>query len=85
MRGRSIAKVVLPCRFTAVRDLGDAYPDRQRAAQMMELELVRSGIDADLGHLHVQWWAVRADLLWQILMDAPGAEKVAAPRAGRLF
>jgi hypothetical protein len=52
---------------------------------MMELELVRSGIDADLGHLHVQWWAVRADLLWQILMDAPGAEKVAATRAGRLF
>ncbi len=68
-------------RFIAVRELGDAYPDRQRAAHMTELELVRSGIDANLDHLHAQWWAVRAGLLRQILTDAPDAEKVAATRA----
>ncbi len=68
-------------RFIAVRELGDAYPDRQRAAQMTELELVRSSIDANLDHLHAQRWAVRAGLLWQILTDAPDAEKAAATRA----
>jgi len=68
-------------RFIAVRELGDAYPDRQRATQMTELELVRSGIDANLDHLHAQRWAVRAGLLRQILTDAPDAEKVAAKRA----
>ncbi|MBD8621179.1 HAD family hydrolase [Sphingomonas sp. CFBP 13728] len=68
-------------RFIAVRELGDAYPDRQRAGQMTELELVRSGIDANLDHLHAQWWAVRAGLLRQILTDAQDAEKVAATRA----
>ncbi|MES3154984.1 HAD family hydrolase [Sphingomonas faeni] len=68
-------------RFIAVRKLGHAYPDRQKAAQMTELELVRSGIDANLDHLHAQWWAVRAGLLRQILTDAPDAEKVAATRA----
>ncbi|WP_277969865.1 HAD family hydrolase [Sphingomonas echinoides] len=50
-------------RFIAVRELGDAYPDRQRAAQMTELELVRSSINANLEHLHAQQWAVRVGLL----------------------
>ena len=68
-------------RFIAVSELGDAYPDRQRAAQMTELELVRSSIDANLDHLHAQRWAVRAGLLRQILTDAPDAEKAAATRA----
>ncbi len=68
-------------RFIAVRELGDAYPDRWRAAQMTELELVRSSIDANLDHLHAQRWAVRAGLLRQILTDAPDAEKAAATRA----
>jgi len=67
-------------RFIAVRELGDAYPDRWRAAQMTELELVRSSIDANLDHLHAQRWAVRAGLLRQILTDAPDAEKPAATR-----
>ena len=48
---------------------------------MTELELVRSSIDANLDHLHAQWWAVRAGLLRQILTDAPDAEKAAATRA----
>jgi len=68
-------------RFIAVRELGDAYPDRKRAAQMTELELVRSGIDANLDHLHARRWAVRADLLRQNLTDAPDAKKAAAKRA----
>ncbi len=41
-------------RFIAVRQLGDAYSDRRRAGQMTELELVRSGIDANLDYLPVQ-------------------------------
>jgi len=65
-------------RFIAVRELGDAYPYHQRAAQMTELELLRSGIDANLDHLHAQRWAVRAGLLRQIFRDAPDAQKVAA-------
>ena len=68
-------------RFIAVRELGDAYPDHQTAAQMTELELVRSGIDANLDHLHAQRWAVRVSLLRQILTDAPDAEKATAMRA----
>jgi len=68
-------------RSVAVRELGDAYPDRRRAAHMTELELVRSAIDANLDHLHAQWWAVRAGLLRQIITDAPDAKKVAATRA----
>jgi hypothetical protein len=35
-------------RFIAARELGDAYPDLLRAGQMTELELVRSGINANL-------------------------------------
>jgi len=54
-------------RFIAVRKLGHACLNRQRAAQMTELD--------------AQWWAVRAGLLRQILTDAPDAEKVAATRA----
>jgi HAD superfamily hydrolase (TIGR01549 family) len=68
-------------RFIAVRELGDAYPDRHRATQMTELELVRSGIDANLDHLHAQRWALEAARLRQILTDAPETEKVAAKRA----
>jgi len=62
-------------RFIAVRELSDTYPDHQRATQMTELELVRSGIDANLDHLHAQRWAVRAGLLRQIFTDAPDAER----------
>ena len=68
-------------RFIAVRELGDAYFDGQRAAQMTELELVRSGIDANLAYLHSQRWAVQAGLLRQTLEDAPDVEKGAAKRA----
>jgi len=67
--------------FIAVRELGDAYPDCRRTTQMTELELVRSGVDANLDHLHAQRWAVRAGLLRQILTDAPDAENAAATRA----
>jgi HAD superfamily hydrolase (TIGR01493 family) len=68
-------------RFIAVSELGDAYPDRRKTKQMTELELFRSGIDANLNYLHNQRWAVRAGLLRQILTDAPEAEKAAAKRA----
>jgi HAD superfamily hydrolase (TIGR01549 family) len=68
-------------RFIAVRELGDAYPDRRRAPRMTELELLRSNIDANLNYLHSQRWTVQASLLRQILENAPDAEKVAAKRA----
>ncbi len=68
-------------RFIAVRELSDTYPDRQKAAQMTELELVRSGIDANLDYLHTQRWALEAARLRQALTDAPDAEKAAARRA----
>jgi HAD superfamily hydrolase (TIGR01549 family) len=68
-------------RFIAVRELGDVYPDGRRAAQMTELELARSSIDANLDHLHVQRWAFQAARLRQTLMNAPDAEKTAAKRA----
>ncbi|KQM54184.1 hypothetical protein ASE69_19080 [Sphingomonas sp. Leaf208] len=67
-------------RFIAVRELGDAYPDRRRAAQMTELELFRSGIDANLDYLHGQRWALEAAQFRQALTDAPDAEKAAAKR-----
>jgi HAD superfamily hydrolase (TIGR01549 family) len=68
-------------KFIAVRELGDAYPNCRRSAQMTELELVRSGIDENLNYLHSQRWAVQTSLLRQILEDAPNAEKAAAKRA----
>jgi len=68
-------------RFIAVRELGDAYPDRQRAAQMTELELVRSSIDANLDHLHAQRWALEGERLRKIATTAPNLEKVAAKQA----
>jgi hypothetical protein len=68
-------------RFIAVRELGDAYPDRRRAAQMTELELLRTGIDANLDYLHTQRWALQTAWLQQILADAPETEKAAAKRA----
>ncbi|MDQ0839790.1 HAD family hydrolase [Sphingomonas faeni] len=68
-------------RFIAIRDLSDAYPDRRRAAQMTELELVRGGIDANLDDLHAQQWALEAANFRQILRDAPETEKAAAKRA----
>jgi HAD superfamily hydrolase (TIGR01549 family) len=68
-------------RFIAARELGDAYPDRRRAGQMTELELVRSSIDANLNYLHAQRWALQAARLRQTLTNAPEAEKAAAKRA----
>jgi len=68
-------------RFIAVRELGDAYPDRRRTGQMTDLELVRSGIDANLDYLHTQRWALEAARLRQILTHASDAGKVAAKRA----
>ncbi len=68
-------------RFIAVRELGEAYPDRRRAAQMTELELVRNGIDANLDYLHTQRWALQAAQLRQTLTKAPETEKAAATRA----
>jgi HAD superfamily hydrolase (TIGR01549 family) len=68
-------------RFIAVRELGDAYSDRKRAALMTELELVRSGIDANLDYLHAQRWALQTAQLRQILTDALETEKAAAKRA----
>lgn len=68
-------------RFIAIRELGDAYPDRRRAPQMTELELFRSGIDANLDYLHAQRWALAAVRLRQTLTNAPDAEKTAATRA----
>jgi HAD superfamily hydrolase (TIGR01493 family) len=68
-------------RFIAARELGDAYPDRRRAAQMTELELVRSGINANLEYLHARRWAFRTAQLRQTLIDAPDAGKAAAKRA----
>jgi HAD superfamily hydrolase (TIGR01549 family) len=68
-------------RFIAVRELGEAYPDRRRAGQMTELELVRSGIDANLDYLHAQRWALQAAQLRQTLTKAPDTEKPAATRA----
>ncbi len=68
-------------RFIAVRELGEAYPDRRRAGQMTELELVRSGIDANLDDLHAQRWAIQAAHLRQTLTKAPDTEKPAAKRA----
>lgn len=68
-------------RFIAVRELGDAYPDRRRAAQMTELELVRNGIDANLDYLHTQRWALQAAQLRQTLTKVPETEKAAATRA----
>ncbi|RKE42412.1 MULTISPECIES: HAD family hydrolase [unclassified Sphingomonas] len=67
-------------RFIAARELGDAYPDRRRAGQMTELELVRSSIDANLNYLHTQRWALQAARLRQTLKNAPEAEKAAAKR-----
>jgi HAD superfamily hydrolase (TIGR01493 family) len=69
------------CRFIAARELADAYPDRRRAAQMTELELARSSIDANLDHLHIQRWALQTAQLRQILTDASETEKAAAKRA----
>jgi hypothetical protein len=68
-------------RFIAARELSDAYPDRRRAAQMTELELVRSGIDANLNYLHTQRWALQAARLRQAVMDAPEPERAAAKQA----
>ena len=68
-------------RFIAIRELGDAYPDRRRASQMTELELFRSGIDANLDYLHAQRWALAAVRLRQTLTNAPDAKKTAATRA----
>ena len=68
-------------RFIAIRELGDAYPDRRRASQMTELELFRSGIDANLDYLHTQRWALEAVRLRQTFTNAPDAEKIAATRA----
>jgi HAD superfamily hydrolase (TIGR01549 family) len=68
-------------RFIAVRELGDAYPDCQRAAQMTELELFRSGIDANLDYLHTQRWTLQAAWLRRILTDAPEAKKALTKRA----
>ncbi len=65
-------------RFIAVRELSDAYPDRLRAGQMTELELVRSGIDANLDYLHTQRWGFQTAQLRQALTDALEAEKAAA-------
>jgi len=68
-------------RFIAVRELGEAYPDRRRAGQMTELELVRSGIDANLDYLHAQRLALQAAQLRKTLTKAPDTEKPAAKRA----
>ncbi|MEG8058705.1 HAD family hydrolase [Sphingomonas faeni] len=68
-------------RFIAVRELGDAFPVCQRAAQMTELELVRRGIDANLDHLHAQRWALEGERLRKIATTAPDLEKVAAKQA----
>jgi HAD superfamily hydrolase (TIGR01549 family) len=68
-------------RFIAVRELGDAYPDRRRAAQMTELELVRRGIDANLNYLHTERWVLQTAQLRQVFENAPEAEKAAAKRA----
>lgn len=67
--------------FIAIRELGDAYPDRRRSAQMTALELLRSGIDANLDDLHTQRWALQVAQLRQILADVPEMEKTAAKRA----
>jgi len=67
-------------RFIAVCELGDACPDRQRAAQMTEPELFCSGIDANLDYLHSQRWALEAARFRQALTDAPDVEKAAAKR-----
>ena len=48
---------------------------------MTELELVRNGIDANLGYLHTQRWALQAAQLRQTLTKAPEKEKAAATRA----
>jgi hypothetical protein len=68
-------------RFIAARELGDAYPDLLRAGQMTELELVRSGINANFDYLHAQRWAFQPAQLRQILTDASEKEKAAAERA----
>lgn len=68
-------------RFIAIRELGDAYPDRRRAPQMTELELFRSGIDANLDYLHTQRWTLETARLRQTLTDAPDGKKAAAKQA----
>ncbi len=68
-------------RFIAARGLGDAYPDRLSAGQITELELVRSGINANLEHIHAQQWALEAARLRQILADASEPEKATVKQA----
>ncbi|MEG8044714.1 hypothetical protein QP164_19435 [Sphingomonas sp. LR59] len=69
-------------RFIAVREVSDAYLDRLRAGQMTELELVRSGINANLErHSHAQQWALEAARLRQILADASEPEKATVKQA----
>jgi HAD superfamily hydrolase (TIGR01549 family) len=70
-------------RFIAVRSLVDAYPDRRRAAQKTDAELVRESIDANLDHLHTQRWALQAARLRRDIHRASDAEKVAAEQALR--
>jgi hypothetical protein len=48
---------------------------------MTELDLVRSGIDANLDYLHAQRWALQAAQLRKTLTKAPDTEKPAATRA----
>ena len=48
---------------------------------MTELELVRSGIDANLDYLHAQRWALQAAQLRQTLTKALETGKAAVTRA----
>jgi HAD superfamily hydrolase (TIGR01549 family) len=68
-------------RFIAASGLADAYPDRRRAAEKTDLELVRGSIDANLDYLHGQRWAIQAARLRRAIKDAPDGEKTAAKQA----
>jgi hypothetical protein len=46
--------------FIAVRELGDACPDRRRAPQMTKIELARNSNDGNLAYLQAQGWARQA-------------------------
>ena len=68
-------------RFIAVRELGDAYPERGPATQKTEVELVIESIDANLDYLHNQRWAIEAGRLRHAVANAYGAQRAAATQA----
>lgn len=70
-----------PRRFIAVRELGDAYPDRDPATQKTEMELVIESIDANLDYLHNQRWAIEAGRLRHAVANVYGTERAAATQA----